>query len=117
MESEGTMMNKPLESDWKTFRKRVPEWRERYLARQNQQIAALFTDEKKTPTEQFWEAEKKIKAVARILVDCLDGHSRSKMEMYLCLMYRHKMIGADDLEEFSGEMKVRILLMVGAIFG
>lgn len=27
-------------------------------------------------------------------------------------MYRHKMIGADDLEEFSGEMKERILRMV-----
>ncbi|ALC16338.1 hypothetical protein DSOUD_1559 [Desulfuromonas soudanensis] len=111
------MINKPLESDWKTFRKRVPEWRERYLARQNQLIAALFAEGKKTPTEQFWEAEKKIKGVARILVDCLDGHSRSKMEMYLCLMVRHKMIGADDLEEFSGEMKVRILLIVGPISG
>lgn len=110
-------MNKPLESDWKTFSKRVPEWRERYLAGQNRQIAALFADGEKTPTEQFWEAEKKVQTVARILVDCLDGHSRSKMDMYLCLMYRHKMIGADDLEEFSGEMKEAILLMVGAFSG
>jgi hypothetical protein len=39
------------------------------------------------------------------------------MEMYLCLMYRHKIIGADDLEEFSGEMKERILLMFGAVSG
>ncbi len=68
-------MNKPLESDWKTFRKRVPEWRERYLAGQNRQIAALLADGEKTPTEQFWEAEEKIKSVARILVNCLDGHS------------------------------------------
>lgn len=108
-------MNKPLESDWKTFRKRVPEWRERYLAGQNQQIADLLSTGQKTPTDQFWEAEKRINAVARILVDCLDGHTRSKMEMYLYLMYRHKMIGADDLEEFSGGIKERILLMVGAI--
>jgi hypothetical protein len=110
-------MNKPLESDWKTFRKRVQEWRERYLAGQNQQIAALFADGEKTPTEQFWEAEKKIQTVARILVDCLDGHSRSKMEMYLSLMYRHKIIGADDLEEFSGEIKERILRIAGAFPG
>jgi hypothetical protein len=110
-------MNKPLESDWHTFRKRVPEWRERYLAGQNRQFAALFADGEKTPAEQFWAAEKTIKAVARILIDCFDGHTRSKMEMYLCLMYRHKMIGADDLEEFSGGMKERVLLMVGGIFG
>jgi uncharacterized protein YueI len=106
------MMSKPLESDWKTFRKRVPEWRERYLEEQNRRIAALFTNGDKTPTEQFWEAEKEIKAVARILVGCLDGHTRSNMEMHLCQMYRHKMIGADDLKEFSGEMKERILRVV-----
>jgi hypothetical protein len=110
-------MNKPLESDWKIFRECVPQWRERYLAKQNRQLAALFADGEKTPTEQFWNAEKKIKAVARILVNCLDGHSRSKMEMYLCLMYRHEMIGADDLEEFSGVMKERVLLMVGVLSG
>lgn len=105
-------MSKPLESDWKTFRKCVPEWRERYLEEQNRRIAVLFANGEKTPTEQFWEAEKEIKAVARILVDCLDGHTRSNMEMHLCQIYRHKMIGVDDLKEFSGEMKERILRVV-----
>lgn len=104
-------MSKPLEPYWKTFRKRVPEWRERYLEEQNRRIAALFATMGKT-TEQFWEAEKTINAVARILVDCLDGHSRSNMEMYLCQMCRHKMIGTDDLKEFSGEMRERILRVV-----
>ena len=102
-------MNKPSESDWKTFRKRVPEWRERYLEEQNKRIAAMLVDEKKTPTERFWDTEKEMKAVARILVNCLDGHSRSKIEMYLCLMFRHKMIGKEDLEEFSGELRERIM--------
>lgn len=101
-------MDKPLESDWKIFRKRVPEWRERYLEEQNHRIAAMLVDGKKTPTERFWDTEKAMKAVARILVDCLDGHSRSKMEMYLCLMVRHKMIGEEDLAEFSEELRERI---------
>jgi len=102
-------MDKPLEKDWKIFRKRVPQWRERYLEEQNLRIAALFVDEKKTPTDRFWEAEKETKAVARILVKCLDGHSRSNMEMHLLLMLRHRMIGNEDLAEFSGELKERIL--------
>ena len=110
-------MNKPLESDWKTFRKRVPEWRERYLEAQNQRLAALLVERRNTPTERFWNAEKEMKAVARILVDCLDGHSRSKMEMYLCLMYRHKMVGEEDLEEFSGELREGILRVVEAFPG
>lgn len=110
-------MDKPLESDWKTFRKRVPQWRERFLEEQNPRIAAIFADGAKTPTERFWDAEKEIKTVARILVDCLDGHSRSKMEMFLCQMYRHRMIGNKDLEEFSGELRERILRMVEAFSG
>lgn len=102
-------MDKPLESDWKTFRKRVPDWRERYLEEQNKRIAAMLVDGKKTPTERFWDTEKEMKTVARILVNCLDGHSRSKMEMHLSLMYRHKMLGKEDLEEFSGELRDRVL--------
>jgi len=83
-------MDKPLESDWKIFRKCVPEWRERYLEEQNQRIAAMLGDGQGTPAENFWAAEKEMKSVARILVNCLDGHSRSNMEMHLLLMYRHK---------------------------
>jgi len=107
-------MGKPLESDWKTFRKRVPKWRERYLAEQNKRLAALLAEGTNTPTERFWNAEKEMKAVAWILVKCLDGHSRSKMEMHLLLMFRHKMIGEEDLEEFSGELRERILRVVEA---
>ena len=110
-------MDKPLESDWKTFRKRVPEWRERYLEEQNKRIAAMLVGGKKTPTERFWDTEKEMKAVARILVNCLDGHSRSKMEMHLCLMVRHKMIGKEDLEEFSGKLREQILRVVEAFSG
>lgn len=107
-------MDKPLESDWKTFRKRVPEWRERYLAEKNQHLVASLTAADKTPTEQFWDTEKQLKKISRILTDCLDGHSRSRMEMYLCLMYRHKMIGDADLAEFSPAQKERILALAKA---
>ncbi|HEX9778292.1 MAG TPA: hypothetical protein VGA63_09120 [Geopsychrobacteraceae bacterium] len=110
-------MGRPLESDWKTFRKRVPEWRERYLEEQNKRNAAMLVGGKKTPTERFWDTEKEMKAVTRILVNCLDGHSRSKMEMHLCLMVRHKMIREVDLEEFSGELRERILRVVEAFSG
>jgi hypothetical protein len=105
-------MEKLLESDWKIFRKRVPEWRERYLEVQDKRIAALLLEGEQTPTERFWAAEKKTKAVARILVQCLDGHSRSNMEMHLLLMYRHRMIGDEDLAEFRGEFKERLLRAV-----
>ncbi len=77
------MANKPLESDWKIFQKRVPEWRERYLLRRDKEIVGILSDQSKTATKRFWNAKKRIREEARILVDCLDGHSRSKMEWYL----------------------------------
>lgn len=98
-----------LESDWKTFRRRVPEWRERYLSGKNKEIMAVLTDENRTPTERFWEAKEKMKKIARILVDCLDGHSKSEMPEYLNLMYGHGLIGDADLEEFSEPLRERIL--------
>jgi hypothetical protein len=95
-------------SDWKIFRKRVPEWRERYLQRKNKEIIGVLADKNKTPTEQFWDAKEKMEEEAKILVDCLDGHSRSKMNWYLLLMYRPGLINNDDLEELSKELQEQV---------
>lgn len=99
------------ESDWQLFRERVPEWRERYLENVNDEIARLFTTEGETPTEIFWEAKERMDEEAQILVDCLDGHSRSNMQMHLVLMHRHGLVEDADLKEFSDELRERILVL------
>lgn len=104
-----TMEKRPKESDWKTFRKRVPEWRERYLRKKNKEIIGLLLAENKTPTEQFWDAHDRMKKEARILVDCLDGHSRSKMFWALVSMHHHGLIYDADLEEFSEQLQEEML--------
>ena len=104
------MDRKPKESDWKTFRKRIPQWRERYLRVRNEEVAGILMHTGGTPTEQFWKAKERMEEEARILVDCLDGHSRSKMSWYLLLMYRHGLIGEEDLEEFSAEVREGVLV-------
>jgi len=103
------MERKPKESDWKLFRKRVPEWRERYLTTKNKEIIDLLSDEAKTPTEQFWNAKKEMDEQAKILVNCLDGHSRSSMHWYLFLMHRHGLIEDTDLEAFSEGLRDQVL--------
>lgn len=102
------MHSKPLESDWKLFRKRVPEWRERYLETRNAEVVRILTDETKTPTARFWDAKEMIDGDAKRLHDLLDGHSRSKMEWFLFLMYGHGFIGDADLDGFSEELRERI---------
>ena len=98
-----------MESDWIIFRRQVPEWRERYLRMKNREIAATLADESRSPTEQFWEAKKKMEQEARVLTDCLDGHSRSDMDFYLVLMHRRGLIKDEDMEEFSATLQAEVL--------
>ena len=93
------------ESDWKVFRAMVPEVRERYLASKNNELKLILTEEGKTPTEQFWNTANRCEEISKILVECLDGHSRSKMDLYMGLMLRHGLLSQDDLTQFSPELR------------
>ena len=92
-------------SDWKKFSALVPTLRERYLASRNARIAALLTDPKKNETERFWDAMEEMEKEAKVLQHCLDGHSRSKMWLYILSMIRCGMIDRADLAEFSDGLK------------
>lgn len=94
-----------MESDWRKFRDMVPTLRERYLTEQNARIAALLSDPAKNETERFWDAMEEMEKQAEVLRDCLDGHSRSKMWLYVMQMVRAGMMREEDLEGFSDELK------------
>ncbi len=89
------------EADWKTFRKMVPELRERYLEKKNQEVLTALMQPGKTPTERFWDAFERMQREARILERCLDGHSRSKMFLFMADMLAVGMLTRGDLENFS----------------
>jgi hypothetical protein len=103
------MNSRPQELDWKVFRKMVPDLRERYLDKSNAVLEESFRDDSLTPTEKFWRLEERVQKEARILRQCLDGHSRSRMFNYMLLMYRHKMLTDKDLEEYSEELQAQVL--------
>lgn len=96
------------ETDWKLFRKRVSVWRERYLEQQNHTLRCLLDQPDQTPTSVFWQSKEFADQRAQVLVNCFDGHSRSKMDGFLALMIRHKVIGQTDLNEFSDELQARL---------
>ena len=102
------MFGKPKESDWKTFRKIVPELRERYLRQRNAELIANLQDESLTPTDRFWNVEERVRKEAKILRDCLDGHSRSQMVMFMIAMRRYGMLSDEDLKQFSAELQTQI---------
>ena len=95
------MNGKPKESDWKQFRSMVEFLRERYLKEKNQQLTQIITDTERTPTNQFWDTFEEMKKEKKILEECLDGHSRSRMYMSMLLMLRYGMLKEEDLNGFS----------------
>jgi len=94
-----------MESDWRKLRDMVPMLRERYLAEHNARIASMLADPKKNETARFWEAMEEMEKQAKVLRECLDGHSRSKMWLYVMVMVRHGMMRKEDLDGFSEELK------------
>ncbi len=99
------MPQPPLESDWRKFGAMIPKLRERYLAERNARVMALLTADKKCETERFWDAMDEMAREARVLQECLDDHSRSRMWLHLRSMIRAGMLTQEDLPEFSGELQ------------
>jgi len=102
------MNNEPKESDWKHFRALVPDLLERYLEKRNAELIDLLQDDSRTPTERFQAVEERTREEAKILSQCLDGHSRSNMVMAMVAMRGHGMLADDDLEGFSEELREQI---------
>jgi hypothetical protein len=94
-----------MESDWKKFRAMVPQLRERYLAERRPGLLRKFTDPKKTETERFWDTMEAMEIEARVLRQCLDGHSRSSMWLYLLTMAHAGMLKKEDLAGFSDKLR------------
>ena len=106
------MTQRPKEFDWRHYASHVDAWRDRYLKDKTLEIAHLLANEDVAPTERFWQARARIDEEARILVQCLDHHARSKMKEIVVLMYRHGLISDADLEGFSDEFRGEVLLWV-----
>lgn len=100
-----SMYDKPNEKDWKAFRKLVPILRERYLRSRNAELAAILGDDERSPTERFWDLEEQVQEIAKILRACLDGHSRTKMRMFMYQMFNVGMMTIEDLEDFSEDLR------------
>ena len=96
------------ESDWRKFREIVPALRERYLAARNARISAMLADPTKTQTERFWDIMELMEREAKVLRECLDGHSRSKMWLYMLTMIRAGMLTREDIPVFSDDLQKKV---------
>jgi hypothetical protein len=82
----------------------VPELGERYLKKTNEELKNLLLAPDQTPTERFWNTHERITKEAKILHQCLDGHSRSRMTSFVYIMLDYGLMGLNDLSGFSDEL-------------
>lgn len=94
-------MHQTSKSDWKHFQSSLSPWRERFITRLNQDIRNILDDNNLTETEKFWNIVEFQKEKAKVLRDCLDGYSKSRMGTHLLMMLNYEMITDVDLEGFS----------------
>lgn len=91
------------ESDWKLFRQKIADWQEAYIAKLNREYIEILNSSKPA-SEKFWEIEKRIrsdKKDAGVIIEM----RRSKFIQNILELLSEKVIGLDDLEEFSDELK------------
>ena len=96
------------ESDWKKFQSLIPDFREQFVAKQNAKLIKILSESNKSETERFWATWKRAKQVSKELQECLDGHSRSNMELYMRKMLRVGMLSHDMLVDFSDDLQARL---------
>ena len=104
-------MREVKESDWKLFRKKLPEWQEAYMGKLNAGYAALLAAPG-AASEKFWELESRI-ARDRRKVGVVAEMRRSQMVFNLAALLRDGAIAPSDLEGFSDELKA---ILFGNVF-
>ncbi len=101
------MNDSDKENDWKMFRNMAPKLRERYLTARIAELTSILHSPQLSQTDRFWICEERTKEIAKVLRECLDGHTRSKMVFFMRVMITHGMMNEDDISEFSQEVRER----------
>lgn len=97
------------EHDWKIFRKKIPDWQERYMERLEIEYIALLQNEKNASTK-FWELEKRIRQDKKSLGVIIDMRRSTAIRNIVCLV-SDGVISLNDLEEFSDDLQETVKLI------
>ena len=103
-------MQIPNETDWKLFRRKLPDWQEAYIDSLNREYASVLAGTG-TSSDKFWELEKRISSDKhRIGVSA--RMSRSNMYRNLLGLLRDGVITLDNLADFSIDLQEQMTLLM-----
>ena len=94
------------EADWKLFRSKLPGWQEAYMARLNKEYIDLLTGPG-TASDKFWELEKRIRQDKKAIGVTI-RMSRTYMDLNILSLIANGVIGLDDLEGFSDDLREKM---------
>lgn len=98
---------RPLEKDWKLFRKKLPKWQENYMDQLNKKYKEILAQDK-NPSDIFWELEKQIWQDKKKTGVVARDISRSNMWIHILNLLLEGAITLEDLSDFSEELQERI---------
>ena len=104
------MMLQVNESDWKLFRKRLPDWQERHMEGLIREYAALLAGSG-AASDKFWALEERIRKDQRH-VGVVARMSRSNMYMNLLALLQNGVITLDELNGFSDDLRERLAFVM-----
>ena len=103
-------MYKVKESDWKIFRKRVPQWQEDYMKKLNKEYIEILSRDG-SAANNFWDLEKRVFKDKRRVGVVIDMR-RSRMLINLLDLLEDHVISLEDLNEFSEELRKVIIQII-----
>ena len=95
------------ESDWKLFRKLLPEWQERFMERLLGEYAKMIAGQG-SAADRFWKLHKRLQKDVRKVGVSADMR-RSVMDMNLRSLLYEGAITRNDLDGFSDELRQSLL--------
>ena len=96
------------EADWKLFRKRLPEWQERYMETLVEDYKK-FLSSNEPASSKFWGLEKCLKKDKRKTGVLAEGISRSNMKILMMNLIDEGAIATDDFNGFSDDFRDQLL--------
>ena len=98
------------ESDWKLFRRKLPEWQERHMQNLLGEYAGIIASAGPAST-RFWKLKERLQKDVRHVGVCANI-KRSTMLHNLLAMFGEQAITLEDLDGFSDDLRRQV-----AIFG
>lgn len=91
------------ESDWKVFKKKIPEWQNNHYSNLNKKYIGILQDDSLNEADRYWKLDKEIKEDKKKPGVYID-YRRSKMEDDIIELLLYKVIDINNLEGFSEEL-------------